>query len=427
MGKRIFLVLLFSVFALFACTQKGKTEVDSVSGATAKKGPPVPALLERFMPAAMKDGMVKIAVLVNLSQGDISQQFIEGCVSEGRAMGFSVDAFISGGDEGRCREIAAGIADGRSAYDGFIFSNGFDSARFDGGHNGVADFSYEMLKPIADNGTQIVTFEALPYHDGKSIKGLITTFQDDYRLARLSLETLLSFVGDGNTPARIIRVGCDPGITFLDRRAWEFGQMVRKGAIQEAAFVKLDSLENPHGAAWEALAAVLPRFPPGSVDALWVPWDEFAGGCAEALASAGRQDIKMVSIGISNYDIRLLQRHSAIWLANTAVDPKLAGTVNMRLLAARLAGEILLDSFSFDSQLVRTTDLNHAVNMANIATLVPGWGEGKGLFDHYQWMDELKDSEIKHLRIDPAKVKASVPSSPLVPASPSVTLSGQFR
>jgi simple sugar transport system substrate-binding protein len=418
MGKKFFLVLVFSVLVFSTCSRNGKIEVDSVSGATAKKGPPVPALLERFMPAAMKDGMVKIAVLVNLSQGDISQQFIEGCVSEGRAMGFSVDAFVSGGDERRCREIANGIA--AAAYDGIIFSNGFAGARFDGGRNGTVDFSYDLLKPIADNGAWIVSFEALPYHDAQSIKGLITTFQDDYRLARLSLETLLSFVGrTDNAAARVIRVGCDPGITFLDRRAWEFEQMVNKGAIQEAAFVKLDSLENPHGAAWEALAAVLPRFPPGSVDALWVPWDEFAGGCAQALASAGRQDIKMVSIGISNDDMRLMQRHAGFWLANTAVDPKLAGTVNMRLLSAKLAGETLQETFSFDPQLVRTTDLNHAVNMANISTLVPNWGEGKGLFDQYQWMGELKDAEIKHLRVNPTASK--------MPPAPAVTFPGQSK
>jgi simple sugar transport system substrate-binding protein len=403
MGKRFFLVAVFSLLALSACTRDGKLEVDSVSGATARKGQPVPVLLKQFMPDAMKDGMVKIAVLVNLNQGDISQQFIEGCVSEGRAMGFSVDAFVSGGDGGRCREIANGIAS--APYDGVIFSNGFASAQSYGSHKGAVDFSYDILKPIADNGARIVTFEALPYHDAQSIKGLITTFQDDYRLARLSLETLLSFVsGRDGRPPRVLRVGCDPGITFLDRRAWEFEQMVEKGMIEEAAFVKLDSLENPHGAAWEALAAVLPRFPSGSVDALWVPWDEFAGGCAEALASSGRQDIKMVSIGISNDDMRLMQRHSGLWLANTAVDPKLAGTINMRQLAASLAGETLQNTFYFDPQLVRTTDLNHAVNMANISTLLPHWSEGKGLFDHYQWMIELKDSELKHLRIDPALV-----------------------
>jgi simple sugar transport system substrate-binding protein len=343
------------------------------------------------MPDAAADGVVKIAVLVNLMAGENSRQFIEGCVSEGRAMDFTVDAFLSGADEKRCREIAEGIA--LADYDGLIFAYG------------DVGFSYDILKPAADKGIPVVTFEALPYRDGKSIKGLVTTFQDDYSLARLSVEALLSLTpnshGGLKKPARIIRVGCEPGITFLDRRAWAFGEFVNQGKIEEAALVKLDSLENPHGAAWEALAAILPLFPPGTIDGLWVPWDEFADGCAEALAAAGRRDIKLTSIGISSDVIHNMLRHPDIWLASAAVDPKLAGTVNMRLLAARLAGESPADTFSFSPQLVKTTDLNIGVNLGNISVIVPGWGEGEGLFDNYKWMIDLKAAGEKYLRIPP--------------------------
>ena len=386
MEKGLFLAVVIPALLLGGCARE--REPDSVSGATARRGPPAPVLLERFMPEAMADGMVKIAVLVNLEEGDNSRQFIEGCVAEGRSMGFTVDSFVSGADEKRCRELAAGIV--QADYDGLIFSHG------------ELGFAYDLLKPAADKGMRIVTFEALPYRDGKSINGLIATFQDDYRLARLSLETLLSSTqSGGGRPARIIRIGCEPGITFLDRRAWEFDRLADEGRIQQVALVKMANLENPRSATWEALAAVLPRFPQGSVDAVWAPWDEFAAGCAEALTAAGRQDIKLLSIGISNDDTRLMQRHANIWIANTAVDPKLAGTVNIRLLAARLAGETLSDTFSFDPQLVKTADLNRAVNMANIAALVPDWGDGKGLFDHYQWMDDLKAAEGKYFRIAP--------------------------
>jgi simple sugar transport system substrate-binding protein len=268
---------------------------------------------------------------------------------------------------------------------------------------GGVDFSYDILKPIADKGIQIVTFEALPYRDGRSIKGLITTFRDDYSLARLSLETLLAGIPGGTgRPARVIRLGCEPGITFLDRRAWVFDEMVNAGKLEEVVLIKLDSLENPYGAAWKALADILPRFPPGSVDALWVPWDEFAGGCAGALASAGRRDIKLASIGISNEDIHLMLRHPEIWFANTAVDPKLAGIVNTRILAAGLAGQDMEDTFSFSPQLVRTVDLNLGVNITNLSVMVPGWGDGQGLFDRYQWMIDLKAAEGKYLRIPPA-------------------------
>jgi len=393
-GKSLFLALNVYLLAFTACSKDNKP--DAVTAATARKGPPARILLKNIMPAAAADGSVKIAVLVNLMAGENSRQFIDGCVSEGRSLDFTVDAFISGGDENRCKEIAEGIA--LADYDGLVFAYG------------DVGFSYDILKPVADKGMPIVTFEALPYKDGKSIKGLVTTFQDDYSLARLSIETLLSLTPDSQSdpgkPARIIRVGCEPGITFLDRRAWAFGEYVSRGKIKEAALVKLENLDNPHGAAWEALAAILPRFPPGTVDGLWVPWDEFAGGCAEALASAGRDDIKLTSIGISNDDIHQMLRHSDIWLASTAVDPRLAGTVNMRLLAARLAGESTGDTFSFNPQLVKTADLNIGVNLGNISMIVPGWGDGEGLFDNYQWMSDLKAAVEKYLRIPPVSQTA---------------------
>ncbi|MCL2128567.1 MAG: hypothetical protein FWH38_09960, partial [Treponema sp.] len=154
---------------------------------------------------------------------------------------------------------------------------------------------------------------------------------------------------------------------------------------------------------------ILPRFPEGTVDALWVPWDEFAWGCAEALAAAGRHDIKMVSIGISNEDLHLMQLYPDVWLANIAVDPKLVGVVNMRILAAMLAGEDMEETFSFSPQLVKTSDLNHAVNMANITVMLPDWGDGHGLFDSYRWMIDLKATEGKYLRIPPVSESPAAP------------------
>jgi simple sugar transport system substrate-binding protein len=405
MGKKFFLVVFLSVFLFGSCLQQdGK--LNSVSAATARKGPPVTVYLERYMPDAMADGNVKIAVLVNQESGDNSRQFIEGCTSEGRSMGFTVDSFVSGGDENRCREIAAGIAG--ADYDGMIFSNGFASGIFDSKDGGLTDHSYDLLKPVDDKDIPIVTFEALPYRGGISLNGVTTTFQDDYSLSRLSRDALLSFIGTVDRSPRVIRLGCDSGITFLDRRTWEFERLVSNGTIQEVAFVNLKGLENPHSAAWEALAFALSRLPGHHIDALWVPWNGFAGGCAEALVSAGRQEIKMVSIGISNEDIRLMQPHPTTPPPPPPLDPKLAGMVNMRLLAAKLAGETSPDSYSFKPQLLKTSELNQVVNIANLPLMVADWGDGKGLFDQYQWMIDLKGAVGKYLRISP-------PDSPVTP------------
>ena len=306
-------------------------------------------------------------------------------------MGFTVDAFVTNADEKRCRELAAGIAG--AGYDGLVFAYG---------ENGSGDFSWEVLKSIAEKGIPIVTFETALYRDGKTINGLTAAFQDDGDLTRLSLDVLLSYVrGNANRPVRVIRIGHDRGLPFVDRRSLAFAEYAQENAVEEAALVNVNDPENLHHAAWEALAAVLPRFPVGSVDALWSPYDAFIGGCVEALAALGRRDIAVVSIGISNDDIRLMQSHPEIWLASVAVDPRLAGVVNTRVLAAKLAGEVLPDTISLAPQLLKAANLNSAVNIANLSVMVPSWGDERGLFDHYQWMDDLKKATEKYLRIPP--------------------------
>ena len=380
-------------FLCGSCVHEKENQAGSVSAAAAQKGV-ARILREQYMPAAMADGMVKIAVLVNLTAGDQSRQFLDGCVSEGRSMGFTVDTFVSGADKSRCAQIAAGIA--RADYDGFIFAYGETAAAAD-------DFFFDMLKPLAKKGIKIVTFETFPPENYRLFDGIITTFQNDAGLARLSLDVLLSSARSvAGRPVRVIRIGCNPGIPFLDRRTRVFDEYVRKGAMAEATFVNVGGIENPEHAAWEGLAAALPRFPPGSVDAIWSPYDKFAEGCVQALISTGRQDIKLVSIGISNDDIRAMQRYRETWLANVAVDPKLAGTVNMRILAAALAYETLPDTVSFTPQLLKAADLNFAVNIVNISVMIPAWGDSWGLFDHYPWMNDLKKAEEKDLRIPPA-------------------------
>ena len=82
MGERFFLLVCILVLVSGGCTRVDveQYQIDSVSAATARKGPPARVLLGKLMPEAMADGMVKIAVLVNLRAGDQSRQFIEGCV-----------------------------------------------------------------------------------------------------------------------------------------------------------------------------------------------------------------------------------------------------------------------------------------------------------------------------------------------------------
>ena len=142
--------------------------------------------------------------------------------------------------------------------------------------------------------------------------------------------------------------------------------------------------------------SILPGLPAGSVDAIWGSYDELAKGCLDALNEVGRTDIKIMSIDISDNDMDLMRANKFTWLSTAAVDPKLIGIVNMRLLAMKFAGETTPDTFLLEAQLVETKVLDASVNMSNIAKVVEGWGNDEGIFDGFDWMNELKSITFKY-------------------------------
>ncbi|MDR1575056.1 MAG: substrate-binding domain-containing protein [Treponema sp.] len=354
----------------------------------------------------MTDGIVKVAVVLNQAEGDQTWRFTAACVSEGRSMGFTVDTFLTDGEHERCRELIKRIAG--ADYDGLILARGGPG------------FSYSSLAPVLDRGIKVVTFDVPPNKNGDSsgevMPGITSTVQGDESLARLSLEAILArFDGSssgqspGRRPVRVIRAWFGPGIPELDRRQRVFDEFVREGKIEEVALVSPKDFGFARSGVKEALTAALARLPEGTVDAVWASHDEFAKGCADALYEAGRLDIELVSIGISNDNLKLMLARSAVWICAAAEDPGLIGTVNMRLLAAKLAGEETPDTYIFEGKLVNTASLSPAVTMANIAVMLPEWGRDGGLFDQYPWMTELKAAESKYLRLPPVTVPAESP------------------
>jgi simple sugar transport system substrate-binding protein len=377
MKTPLFLALAVLLFA--SCGEKsGAPETDALSAASRNRRPGTREILERCMPGVMADGMVKVAVVRTLTISDHARQFLDGCAAEGRALGFTVDIFTTASDDS-CRELLARIT--RAGYDGIILSQG------------SADVTWNALKPAVEKGIKVVTFDALPFKNGdlsgEILPGVTATFQDDAALARISLEVIVSRFGE-KRPARVIRAWYGPGNPPQDRRLRVYDRMIQNGVITEAALVSPPDFAYSRSGVRDALAAILPNFPPGSVDVIWASYEEFAKGCADALSEAGRSDIKLVSIDISNDDIRLMLDHADLWLGTAAVDPRRIGTVNMRLLAAKFAGEETPAIFYFKPYFVETARLDRRANMMNLGRILPGWDEDGELFNDYPWMEELK-------------------------------------
>lgn len=376
-----------------------RPDADALSSASRQRQIEVQRLLTRYMPEAMSDGIVKTAIVRNFPVSDHARQFLAGCTAEGRSMGFIVDTFITGGDNEFCRQLIEKIS--QADYDGLVLSHG------------GADFTAEALKPALEKGIKVVTFDALPCKNGNPAGGILdgvtSTSQDDITLARISVEALLNQhnrLKERQSPAeplRVIRAWFGPGILPLDSRQTVYDGLIRAGTITEAAVIAPRDFAASREGIRDALTAILPRFPEGTVDAVWAPYDDFARGCMDALNTAGRRDIMLTSIDISDDDIKMMLDNSAVWIGTAAADPGLIGIVNMRILAAKLAGEFTPDTHIFNVRFVKTSELNRMVNMSNIAFTVSGWEGDAGLYDQYPWMTALKTAGGKQRDITHAE------------------------
>jgi len=343
---------------------------------------PALEIQKRVMPDAVDlgDGVVRVAVIRNLAAGDHTQQFLAGAVEEGEALGFVVDTFVTDGDNARCQEAIATVI--QQNYSGIILSHG------------EAGYTYDSLLPAVEKGMKVVTFDSVPYQGGDPsnpiLTGVTSTAQEDVKLAELSLGHLVDYFPEDMQPIRVVRAWMGPGIPPLDRRQVVYDRLVDEGKIEELALVGAPDFSNVRGSTHDAFGAMLPRFPEGTIDAIWGSYDELAKGCLQALNDAGRTDVKLFSIDISNDNINLMQENDEVWLSTSAVDPKLIGLANMRLLAAKFAGESTPDEYNLDAQIVKTEFLNPSINMTNIHTIIPDWGRQEGVFDSYSWMAELK-------------------------------------
>jgi len=318
----------------------------------------------------------KIAVIRNLPSDDHTKQFLEGAKSEGEALGYQVDTFISNGDDAKFQELVAQQI--QKGYDGIIISHG------------KAEYSAEMLVPAVEKEMKIVTFDTA-FKDGVIPEGITSTSQDDEALARLSLDEIVA--ASPNKPARVLKIWFGPGIPPLDKRDTIYKEYEAAGKIETVEFVGPSTLDDVQGEVSNRVAAVLPKYPEGTVDAVWGSWDEMAKGGYKALKEANRKDINLVSIDVSNQDINLMMEEGSVWSATAAVDPKLIGMVNMRLLAKKLKGEETPEIYSLEAKLIKKDQLKADTTMNTLAEVVEGWGKSDAFNE--PWMDELRTANTK--------------------------------
>lgn len=318
----------------------------------------------------------KIKVIRKIGGDDHTAQFLAGAKEEGEALGFTVDVFTANGDTAKFHDAIAQAAE--QDYDGVIISHGDDAATVD------------AVKKLVEAGKKVVTFDSIG--DLAQVEGVTLTSQDDEALARLALEQL---VKDTNGQAKIVYLWVDG-----------FPPMVRRNAVYQEVLKNNPGIKeierfgvataNTSVETQNAVTAMLNKYPKGEIDAIFATWDAFAIGAARAIKEAGRNEIKIYGIDVSNADLQLIQEEGSPWVATAAVDPKLIGAVNMRILAKKLAGEETPQTYDLEAALITQEQLKAStepVNMVNLANIIPGWGQSDAFEE--DWMKVLKEHHKK--------------------------------
>lgn len=323
---------------------------------------------ERFT----EDKAVKIKVIRKIGGDDHTAQFLAGAKEEGELMGFTVDVFTANGDTAKFHDAIAQTTE--EDYDGVIISHGDDAATVD------------AVKKLVEKGKKVVTFDSNP--DVATVEGVTLTSQDDEALAKLALDQLVT---DFNGEAKVVYLWVD-GFPPMVRRNNVYKDILSSNPgikeVERFGVAAADTSVQTQN----AVAAMLNKHPKGEIDAIFATWDAFAIGAARALKEAGREEIKIYGIDVSNADLQLMQEENNPWKYTAAVDPKLIGALDMRILAKKIAGEDTPGNYDLEASLISQEILQTSkdpVNMVNLADIVPGWGQSTEFEE--EWMKTLKE------------------------------------
>lgn len=200
------------------------------------------------------------------------------------------------------------------------------------------------------------------------------TQQDD---ASLTNESFGQLVKDFNGKANIIKLWV-AGFPPMERRQAAYQALLKQNpGINELESIGAVS-SDVQGDTANKVGAVLAKYPKGKIDAIWGTWDAFSQGAYKALQENGRTEIKLYSIDISNQDLQLMREANSPWKVSVAVDPKLIGAVNLRLVAKKIAGEATPASYEFRAASIPQALLASQpgpVNVAGLSKIITGWGQ----------------------------------------------------
>lgn len=359
MKKLLALVLVLALaMSLCACT---KTQENKETTTTAATEGTAAAPAEK-PPLEGK----RIAYILNVVSTDIFQMAANAAKETAVALGAECDVYFTDTDNVRFQDTVSTCAN--QGYDAMFLSHGNQETSFD------------LVTDLVNKGIQVVCFDT-QFVDASgnktSIPGATQMFQDDQGMAAMLLDYILGLYPekvDAGEPVKILKIWRGPGISPFDRRQEAYLQYEEKGVIETVEVLAPSDPKNGESSMTDVMAATLPKYKPGEVDAIWCCYDAYGRGAYVALSEAGRTDIPMVCVDISNQDINYMLDGTNVWQACATVDFTTIGQQGIRILAMKLMGETTEDVYNLTPSIVTYDKLTPDSNVTNLSETIEGYG-----------------------------------------------------
>ena len=321
-----------------------------------------------FAGTAFADGG-RIAVVRNMTSSDHTAQFFKGCTEEGEALGYSVDTFMSDGDDVKMQDLMTQAIN--QGYDIMIVSHANEG------------YQYDLVSKAVEKGIKVVGFDC----GGEHVEGVTYTTQDDASLTKISLDALIEKAKEGGAeePINIIEVNTLGAIVPFDTRHSVVQQYVDEGKLNVVQLVSPSLAGDFYSEVNTGVSTTLSNHP--EVQAAWTASTAFLDGILDATKNAGRDDVVVTGIDISDTEVQRLASEPSYYCC-AAVDPYVIGVVDTRIAVSKVLGLETPETYQFAAVGIFNTDVKEGDTMASLAGAIEGFGSS----------EEFKSDELEALR-----------------------------
>ncbi len=344
--KKIVLLAAVPLLAMTACASEQPEQTTGSPVETA-----APGASDAEVPEAVA-APLEVALVTRITTGSWYETYARAVQAQVDAFGGTLQIYDSNNDLGR---MASNVDTAVNTGVDVLLIN-----------NGTAEALDGPTQDALDAGITVVTYDS-----DLTLDGVTAINQDDAALAGNGLAQIAEDF-DGTADVVVLTVA---GYPPLDRRSEAvvefFAEHPGSTQVATAGVVSGNSALDTQA----QVDALLKQYPEeGQIDAIWSHWNEFTRGAFAALEAAGRTDVAVYSVDLTDQELPYFWDEGVDFQAASATNPASIGSAQVRLAYQKVAGEDVGTEVSVSPALIRRSDLPaEPIGYDELADVVPAW------------------------------------------------------